>query len=446
MVTPPARKLGWKRRLLFLAILGAVAVPLVGEGLARVAGRGERDPRALLACAAAIREHRATAADARACRRLPRYLRERTDEEVFQLRYTPHLTVLRGPGSWAPDVTRVNLAGYNDDFDLLAPKPLDETRVAIMGDSMTRGFGLADDYAAAYPTVAESRANEILGAAGSKRTLRLDNFGVGRYNARESLGLLLSRARYRHPDHVIYAFFSNDLEQCRFNSCTAWRSRESNLSLWYDPRASHGEDVEVGTLARFGFDLISHSAFAAFVEDALDELTFAWWIPFHFAHVRGGPLDPLVRAVLPAGRYTLDPDELDEGFVVGGKRNADGSERMITEGLRSSRITLLSILQMAKEARRMGATFSILVMPEHIEGVCSGDVPHAQDHPVLHAAKRALPDLDIIYADPALLMEAGCAMHLVVNGRPDEHLSPLGHAVMAGVLVDAMQERGWLEP
>ncbi len=102
---------------------------------------------------------------------------------------------------------RTNKAGFRDrPFpEQLSPK---ELRVAVVGDSLTAGFGVAVEQA--FPRLLETSA---AGLARPGKSPRLLNLGVPGYNLEQQAALVeLSIDRYR-PRLVLLCLFVNDMEK-----------------------------------------------------------------------------------------------------------------------------------------------------------------------------------------------------------------------------------------
>lgn len=101
----------------------------------------------------------------------------------------------------------INAIGLRDDA-VAVPKPDDTVRVLMLGDSITFGWGVAD----------EERVSERLEAMLSedtalhRRRLEIVNAGVGNYNAAMSVAWYLNHGRALEPDIVVFNYFINDAE------------------------------------------------------------------------------------------------------------------------------------------------------------------------------------------------------------------------------------------
>lgn len=104
---------------------------------------------------------------------------------------------------------RTNAFGMRDREYPATPPP-GTLRLAVLGDSITMGWGVPVERA--YPRVLEGLLNQRrpLGAGTAFECL---NFGVGNYGTRDEHALLLSRALSLRPAAVLVGYFLNDAEE-----------------------------------------------------------------------------------------------------------------------------------------------------------------------------------------------------------------------------------------
>lgn len=103
---------------------------------------------------------------------------------------------------------RTNSRGLRDrEFSL--EKPAGVTRILVLGDSMTFGWGAAQDDT--YPKVLERLLNEKP-LPRMKPRVEVLNTGVGNYNTSQEVAYLRERGLEYQPDLVILGFFLNDGE------------------------------------------------------------------------------------------------------------------------------------------------------------------------------------------------------------------------------------------
>ena len=100
---------------------------------------------------------------------------------------------------------QINEHGYRD-ASFPAAKPGREIRVAMLGDSLTFGWGVA----------AKDTPSALLGATLKARhlehTVRVINMGVGNYNTAMEVSAFLARGLTLQPDIVVLNYFINDAE------------------------------------------------------------------------------------------------------------------------------------------------------------------------------------------------------------------------------------------
>lgn len=101
----------------------------------------------------------------------------------------------------------INAIGLRDD-PVATAKPADTVRVLMLGDSITFGWGVADE-----ERVSERLEAALAGHSALRgRRLEVINAGVGNYNAAMSVAWHLNRGRALEPDIIVFNYFINDAE------------------------------------------------------------------------------------------------------------------------------------------------------------------------------------------------------------------------------------------
>jgi len=106
---------------------------------------------------------------------------------------------------WIEDAfITVNALGFRGP-EVVVPKPYGRFRVAVIGDSLTLGWGVADNetYAA--------RLDRLLRERFPGRELDVVNLGVGGFNTRQAVTWLERNLGQLQPDLVLVGFYSNDV-------------------------------------------------------------------------------------------------------------------------------------------------------------------------------------------------------------------------------------------
>ena len=121
--------------------------------------------------------------------------------------YDPEIRYVLAPSQqgWIDDgLITVNSSGFRGP-EVVVPKPPGRFRIVVVGDSLTLGWGVADDetYAA--------RLERLLRARFPGRDLDVVNLGVGGYDTRQEVTLLARKAARLDPDLVLVGFYSNDV-------------------------------------------------------------------------------------------------------------------------------------------------------------------------------------------------------------------------------------------
>lgn len=100
---------------------------------------------------------------------------------------------------------RTNSIGLRESRELAIPKPAATLRILMLGDSVTFGFGVAEN-----DTVTR-RVEALLNVSGRLRVEAI-NAGVGNYNTVMEVAAYLKTGRTLTPDVVVLNFFVNDAE------------------------------------------------------------------------------------------------------------------------------------------------------------------------------------------------------------------------------------------
>lgn len=121
--------------------------------------------------------------------------------------YDPEIRYVMAPSQqgWIEDsFIRVNALGFRGP-EVVVPKPSGRFRIVVIGDSLTLGWGVADDetYAA--------RLERLLRDRLPAHDLDVINLGVGGFNTRQAVTWLERNERRLAPDLVLVGFYSNDV-------------------------------------------------------------------------------------------------------------------------------------------------------------------------------------------------------------------------------------------
>lgn len=100
----------------------------------------------------------------------------------------------------------INSLGLRDHREIAPQNDPSTTRIMMLGDSVTFGFGVAQHETAA------AQLETLLTAAGTQRRFEVLNAGVGNYNTAMEVAAYLKSGRALNPDLVVLNFFVNDAE------------------------------------------------------------------------------------------------------------------------------------------------------------------------------------------------------------------------------------------
>jgi lysophospholipase L1-like esterase len=100
----------------------------------------------------------------------------------------------------------INSLGLRDDRDISREKPAGVTRIVMLGDSVTFGFGVSGRETTA------SQLETLLATQRTPSRIEVLNAGVGNYNTSMEVNAYLRSWRALQPDVVLLNFFVNDAE------------------------------------------------------------------------------------------------------------------------------------------------------------------------------------------------------------------------------------------
>lgn len=97
-------------------------------------------------------------------------------------------------------------SGGQRDREFAQPKPEGTTRIVMLGDSLTFGWGVAQE------STVSKRLEALLGDEASETRYEVVNAGVGNYNAAMSSHWMRARGMALEPDLVVFNYSFNDAE------------------------------------------------------------------------------------------------------------------------------------------------------------------------------------------------------------------------------------------
>jgi len=130
-----------------------------------------------------------------------------TRQPRIAYRYDSEIRYVLSPSQqgWIDDGwLTINSLGFRG-HEIATPKPPGTFRIAVIGDSVTMGWGVGDGetYAA--------QLEALLRARFPGRRTDVANLGVGGYNTRQEVALLERNIERLQPDLVLVGFYSNDV-------------------------------------------------------------------------------------------------------------------------------------------------------------------------------------------------------------------------------------------
>jgi lysophospholipase L1-like esterase len=133
---------------------------------------------------------------------------DRTRQPPVAYLYDPELRYVLAPNQqgWIDNgLVTVNAAGFRSRTQTDLPKPAGRYRIAVLGDSVTIGMGVADDESFS------ARTEQLLRQRFPGKDLDVVNLGIPGYDTRQEVGLLRRHLAQLQPDLVLVGFYSNDV-------------------------------------------------------------------------------------------------------------------------------------------------------------------------------------------------------------------------------------------
>lgn len=116
----------------------------------------------------------------------------------------------------------INSDGFRDDE--YSKERNDKYRIAVLGDSLTFGWGVEKDET--FEVLLEQMLSD-------KRPTEMINFGHGNYNTEQQVNLFKEKGLQYNPDKVLVFYFINDAEVTPVRSKWLWVSRLRSVTfLW----------------------------------------------------------------------------------------------------------------------------------------------------------------------------------------------------------------------
>jgi hypothetical protein len=139
----------------------------------------------------------------------------------------------------------INSDGLRDDE--YAPERNEKYRIAVLGDSLTFGWGVEKEETFEYlleGMLSETRPTEMI------------NFGHGNYNTQQQVNLFMEKGLKYNPDKVVVFYFINDAEVTPVRSGWLWVSRLRSVTfLWSRVRGLLSNAAEGKTFYEFYSEL-----------------------------------------------------------------------------------------------------------------------------------------------------------------------------------------------
>ena len=118
---------------------------------------------------------------------------------------------------------KINSMGFRD-YEYLLKKEKNTFRIAVLGDSLTFGYGV--NFNETYPKILEKKFNQK-----ENKRYKVLNFGVPAYNTFQEAELLGKKVINYSPDLIIVGFYYNDLDNAKFRKISKRKITEFGFEI-----------------------------------------------------------------------------------------------------------------------------------------------------------------------------------------------------------------------
>jgi lysophospholipase L1-like esterase len=395
-ITEPAlettSRLSWQKKLLFSVILAAVmllAFCAVGEVALRILPLGKFR-------SAPFRQY----------------------DPQLGISLIPNMDVVHSRGCFTGHVV-TNRWGFRDRERTL-DKPVGDFRIALIGDSVVEGAHVNPDQ------VMNIQMEKQLQALGYHH-VEVMNFAVEGIGTTQELLLYQQRVRPFHPDLVIATFSDNDV----MNNSSTLQPKSYGIHTWYSPYYNLDaqgslvfQPVESRWFNREISFLEKHSYLVYYIERIwfrADLPLYRWHgLPVYFGTYSGDPLDP----------------EWQTAWTITEKVLARYRDAVEADHTRFVLIPWPNFSDIDSQWRgRLTRQFGTL--PPQL-------APERFDERVQAMAQRENVTLESLTPYLQAYRDSHHLQWPYFSLTCDPHYSALGHQVVAGALVQVLQQNGWL--
>jgi lysophospholipase L1-like esterase len=330
----------------------------------------------------------------------------------------PNMKVTHSRGCFTGEV-ETNRWGFRDR-DRTLEKPPGVFRIALIGDSVVEGVHVNPDQ------VMNIQMEKLLRAQGQPNVEVMD-FGIEGIGTTQELILYKERIRQFHPDLVLLTFSDNDV----MNNSSTLQPKSYGIHTWYSPYYNldaNGQLVFQPVQSRPFNGLVSflerHSYLTYYIERVwfrADLPLYKWHgLPVYFGSYSDDPLDP----------------EWQQAWLVTEKVLAGMRDMVEADGAKFVVIPWTNFSDVDPDWRQRLTKQFGSVPPEM--------VPAKLDERLQRIADRRKITMEFL----APAMQSYRDQHRLqwpyFSLPCDPHFSALGHQVVAGAIVQLLEQRHWL--
>lgn len=330
----------------------------------------------------------------------------------------PNMKVTHSRGCFTGEV-ETNRWGFRDR-DRILEKPQGVFRIALIGDSVVEGVHV-------NPEQVMNIQMEKLLQQQSQRNVEVMDFGIEGIGTTQELILYQERIRQFHPDLVLLTFSDNDV----MNNSSTLQPKSYGIHTWYSPYYNldaKGQLVFQPVQRRSFNQLISllerHSYLAYYVERVwfrADLPLYKWHgLPVYFGSYSDDPLDP----------------EWQQAWLVTEKVMARMRDTVEADGAKFAVIPWTNFSDIDPDWRQR--------LTKQFGSVPGEMVPAKLDERLQHLADRQKITMEFLTPYMQAYRDQHHLQWPYFSLTCDPHFSALGHQVVAGAMVELLQQRHWL--
>lgn len=332
----------------------------------------------------------------------------------------PNMDVVHSRGCFTGHVV-TNRWGFRDR-DRTLEKPTGTFRIALMGDSVVEGAHVSPDQ------VMNIQMEKQLEAQGY-RNVEVMNFAVEGIGTTQEWLMYQQQVRQFRPDVVIVGFSDNDV----MNDSSTLQPKSYGIHTWYSPY------YNLDSAGNLVFQPVEKRYFASVINflEKHSYLVYYWERVWYRADL---PLHRWHGMPIYFGSYSDDPldGEWQQAWTITEKVMARFRDTVQADGARFVLVPWPNFTEIDPEWRaRLVKQFGPL--PQEL-------VPQRLNERLVAAANRENVTIRSITPYLQAYRDSHHMQWPYFSLPCDPHFSAIGHEIVAGALVQTLQQNGWLPP